>query len=119
MLTRKCSQIISELLGTGDFNVRLTVVKKFETRFVQKSAVDGAWKETFRDSIGGGIIHDSKTTYKVSCRTENNMVDFAVTGDKVINECWKYLANVDVARIDLTKFPTENNKTHSWIVARD
>jgi len=119
MLSRKCGQIIGDLMGTGDFNIRVTVVEKFTSRYVQKSAADGAWKETFRDAIGGGIIHDSKTYYKVVCRTEDNSVQFVVTGDNIINECWKHLINVDVARIDLTKLPIENKAPRSWIIARD
>lgn len=119
MLNRKCSQVISDLMNPGDFNIRVTVVKKMTSRFTQKSAVDGAWKETFRDSIGGGIIHDSNTYYKVVCRTEKGSNEFTVTGDKIISECWKYIVGCDVVRLDLTKMPVDKNKTHSWIVVRD
>lgn len=119
MLSRKCGQVISDLMNPGDFNIRVTVVKKLTSRFTQKSAVDGAWKETFRDSIGGGIIHDSKTYYNVTCTTEKGYKDFAVTGDKIISEAWKYIVDCDVVRFDLTKMPVDKNNRHSWIVARD
>lgn len=131
MLSRKCGQIIGDLMGTGDFNIRVTIVQKITSRFVQKSLADGAWKETFRDAIGGGIIHDSKNYYKVACRTEDKSVQFIVTGNNIINECWKHLINVDVARIDLTKVQRDSKEPNaglviqeykaprSWIVARD
>lgn len=119
MLSRKCGLLISDLMNPGDFNIRVTVVKKMTSRFTQNSAVDGAWKETFRDCIGGGIIHDPNTYYKVVCRTEKGCQELAVTGDKIISECWKYLIHCDVARLDLTKMPVDKNKAHSWIVIRD
>lgn len=119
MLTRKCGETICKLLGTKDYNVRITVVEKSKSRFVTKEAVETKWKETFRDSIGGGIIHNSTDTYHVRCQTESNDVEFILKGNSIIDRCWPYLQNVDLARVDITKYPIAVNNVHSWIIVRN
>ena len=119
MLTRKCQKSIGRLTSIGDSNVSMTIVGKKKSRFVQKSFIDRAWTEALMDAIGHDIINDSENTYLVSCQTEQEMADFSTEGDLIIHQCWKHLHNVDVVRIDITKFPTSNNKLRSFIIARD
>lgn len=116
MLTRKCG--VRELLRVGDYNVRVTVISKPKGRYIQKSLADGAWKEAFRDSLGGGIINDSKTEYLVICETPDKKIEFNSKGAEIIDFCWRYLQDVDIARLDLTKLPGNTKKPHSWIIMR-
>ena len=56
MLMRKCA--IDKLIQEGDFNVRLTVFNPAKCS-ANPEAQMGAWIETIRDSIGGGIVNST------------------------------------------------------------
>lgn len=47
--------------------------------------------------------------YWVRCETANLNEQITTSGNKIIDKCWKYVQNVDVARIDLIKYPFESN----------
>jgi len=102
----------NSLLQTGDFNVRVTVVDK------DKLTSEGAWKETLRDAIGGGIIH-SHDRYDISVYTINGFPHNAVLpGYQIIEHFFYLIKDEDMVRINLTNFPTENNNPKSWIIIR-
>ena len=108
MLTRNCGEQIAELLDKGNFNVRITVADKSST----------GWKEVFRDSLGGGIIH-SLEDYVVSCKAQDYDLEFKSIGREIMDSCWRIIKDSNVVRINITKLPIEKNKPHSWIIARD
>jgi hypothetical protein len=116
MLTGNCE--VQNFLRLGDHNIRISVVPKQNGRFVQKGLLDSVWREAFRDSLGGGIIHDCKTDYSVVCQLKDVKFDFVSKGNDIIDTCWKYLNDVDIARIELTKTPVYANSKRSWIIMR-
>ncbi|MDD2377160.1 MAG: hypothetical protein PHD15_07270 [Clostridia bacterium] len=119
MLSRKCGKNICELLVAGDYNVQITITEKIKSRFVQKSFVEWSWKQLLINTIGVEILNDSINTYLINYETERYMGNFATEGHQIIEECWKHLQNVDVVRISITKCPSEKNKIHTWIIARE
>lgn len=105
----------SSLLSIGDFNVRVTVVDK------DKLSSECAWKEVFRDTIGGGIIHDSTNQYYLEIRTGNgSCIDTTDIGENIIENNFDLFKNEDIVRISLVKLPTENksSKLKTWIIIR-
>ena len=105
--------IYNSLLRVRDFNVRVTVVDK------EKSSSESAWKEVFRDAIGGGIINDNINQYYFEIFTEPySYIYYVDTGADIINKYFDYFKNKDIVRLDITKLPVENNKPKSWIVIR-
>ena len=118
MLARKCEETIGKLLKQGDFNVRITVAKKMP-RGAKKPHVDESWKEALKESVGGGILFNSTNTYLVTCITENASTNFQATGNRILDECWKHIQNVNVFRINIIKHPTNKHNAHSWIIVRE
>lgn len=103
----------SSLLGPGDFNVRVTVVDK------SKINSENAWKEVFRDAIGGGILHDCINQYYIDLMTGSGKgLQTAYVGYEIINKIFNDIKNEDIIRINLIKFPTDKNNPKSWIVIR-
>lgn len=56
MLTRNC---VTDLFESGDFNVRVTLFDNNPKYYVPE-AYKGAWIETIRDSLGGGIVNSKE-----------------------------------------------------------
>ena len=106
---QKIKDLYKVLLQPGDVNVRVTVRKKYEE--------DGAWKEVFRDVIGGGIVHDSKNQYMVRISTDSGKeIQTADLGCDVIRNNFDFFKDEDIVRIDLIKFPTELHNPRTCIV---
>lgn len=116
MLIGNCD--IKEFFVIGEYNTSVTVVPKQKGRYVQKDLADKAWRETFRDSLGGGIVHDSKTEYLVSCKTKNGTINLVAKGNEIVNACWENLCDIDIVRLSLAILPANANKVHSWIIMR-
>lgn len=105
----------SSLLSIGDFNVRVTVVDK------SNLTSEGAWKEVFRDSIGGGIINDSTNQYYLEILNgSGKCVQTTDVGNEILNNNFDYIKDEDMVRISLVKLPTENkySKLKTWIIIR-
>ena len=101
------------LLKPNDFNVRVTVVDK------ESNSSEGCWKETFRDSIGGGIINDSTNQYYIDIITGSGAtIQVTDVGTNIIKDNFDCLKNEDLVRINLIKLPKENNNPKSWIFIR-
>lgn len=98
------------LLMPGDFNVRVTVVDKEKVT---------SWKEVFRDTIGGGIIHDHTNQYYLEIMTGSGKgIQTADVGEYLIENNFNFIKDEDVVRINLVKFPTEKNTPRSWVIIR-
>ena len=97
------------LLETGDINVRVTVKKRPD--------YEGAWREVFRDVIGGGIVNDTQNQYMVRIRTgAGKEIQTAEVGNNIIKNNFDFFKDEDIVRIDLIKFPTELHNPRTWIV---
>ena len=118
MLARKCEETVGKLLKQGDFNVRITVVKRLP-RNAKRSRIDDVWIKTLKESVGGGILFNSTNMYLVTCVTEHSSINFETTGNRIVDECWKYIQNINVFRINIIKNPYNRNNTHSWIIVRE
>ena len=75
----------------------------------KKLLIDSTWRQAFKNALGESIINNSMGLYWVRCETANLNEQITTSGNKIIDKCWKYVQNVDVARIDLIKYPFESN----------
>ena len=117
MLSKNCEKKVVKFLEKGQCNVKITIVDKVPMRS-GKLVVEESWKDTIKKSLGGSIINDSKTMYSVSCRNENEILNFTTTGNKIVETFWEYIKKSTIVRFDLTK--TKDFKTtKSWIIVRD
>jgi hypothetical protein len=120
MLIGKCERFV-RLLKKNDYNVRVTVVGKAQPG-IKESDVEGSWKDNFRDSLGGGIVHDPSLYYVKLHSVEaskDSLISLTAPGNKIIEKCWPYLRLADMARIDLEKLPRSGSNVRSWVVVRD
>jgi len=118
MLTRHCEKVIGGLIEKGDFNIRVTVGKKASV-LAERSFVDESWKEIIRKAIGVGITQNTTNTYLVYCNTEHSGLRVVTAGNQIIDECWNYIKNVNIFRINIIKCPANSHKVHSWIIMRE
>lgn len=120
MLTRKCQETTGLLITAEDFNVRLTVAKNASTnrRCVQKTLIEGVWKEYIRDSMGE--VLNKNTEYAVDCFVvkdgEVKRHSAHVLGNQIIPHFWKYILDADGIRISATQ---ATGKNLSWIIVRE
>lgn len=113
---KKVQELIDDsLLRVGDFNVRVTVVDK------GKLTSEDAWKEVFRDSIGGGIIHDTVNHYVIKIMTGSGIKIRTIDiGSQILENNFNSIKDEDIVRISLARIPAENKspKLKTWIVIR-
>ena len=105
-------EALNELLKEGDYNVRVTVGNR-------GNQTDGAFKELFRDSLGGGIIESKEImSFVVTGVTDlgttvNNRV--RIEGNKLIDIMDKCsLFDFTALRLDMV---TKTSKK-TWIIVR-
>ena len=101
----------------GKMNGRGAYIKK-DVTVVDKEKVT-SWKEVFRDTIGGGIIHDHTNQYYLEIMTGSGKgIQTADVGEYLIENNFNFIKDEDVVRINLVKFPTEKNTPRSWVIIR-
>jgi len=118
MLTKQCEKVMGKLIGKGDFNVRLTVGKK-PSPSANSSEAEQNWKELIIKAIGVGIMENPSDMYLIYCHTGTANFNVVTPGNKILSECWKYIRKVDIFRINIRKYKSNNNKVHSWIIVRE
>lgn len=107
--TKKIKDLNQFLFEPGDVNVRVTIRKKPD--------YEGAWREVFRDVIGGGIVNDAKNQYMIRVRTGSGMeIQTADLGVDLIENNFDFFKDEEVVRIDILKFPTEKHNPRTWII---
>ncbi len=120
MLTRKCQETTGLLITAEDFNVRLTVAKNASStrRYVQKSLIEGVWKEYMRDSMGE--VLNKGVEYAIECFVakdgEVKKYSAHVFGNQILDYFWQYIVDADGIRISATQ---ANGKNLSWIIVRE
>lgn len=111
MLTRKSQ--IEQLLEENDFNVRVTIYDptKVSNHQIYQNA---AWKEAIRDSLGGGIVNDSKL-YSISVKTLSGVLlnNLNVSGSEIANTILKFTKTPQPIRITVKT----TTSTRVWIIA--
>jgi hypothetical protein len=119
MLTEDVQKQIANLLAIGDQNVQVTVVAKYTGRLIDVLSYDELWKKAFKNSLGDDIINDAHNIYRFNCTTVKGCKPFATVGTRIIYECWKYIKDEDVVRIDIIRAPGITDQAKSWIVVRN
>ena len=114
MLTRKHGLAIGNLLGQNDLKVIVVVLEKKSSDDSQE-LLDRKRKQVIEDSLGSDVVNDSVNDYLIGCITENEIINFTIKGNHIIDEFLMYIKNVYAIRIDITKLPTNNNGINSWI----
>ncbi len=114
MLTGNCEQIIG-MLGNSDFNVRVTVTTK-PKEGTPHVLVDRTWEEIFKTCLGQGILSDDNGIYHVRLLTSKGSLMVKTTGFLLLEQCWPYLKDSDIVRIDIKK--GDNPVRRSWIIMR-
>lgn len=121
MLIRKCEETVGKLLSLGDFNVRVTLANELSTnpRFLQKSLVEGQWKEYIRDSLGGGVINDERAYEVTVLICKNGEVTKStvsnLNGNMILTMYWELFKEAEGIRIEIK---SSTNQTRTWIIAR-
>jgi len=118
MLNRNCQKIIGLLMTNKDFNVRITVAENTipTTRFTQKSAIVGAWKEYIRDSLGAIVNSDKELNVTVTVAKCGDVKDYManIEGNELVNHFWEQIRFADGIRVSIS----QKGKLLSWIIVR-
>lgn len=105
------SEVMANLLRTGDYNVRVTIGRTDNTS-------DLAFLELIRDSLGGGLIDSDDiydfTVYVVNKNGTTTSLKFNGSGKTIINQISYYIPNSPGMRFDVSY----GNKKRTWIIIR-
>ena len=105
------SEVMSKLLRTGDYNIRVTIGKTDYTP-------DLAYLELVRDSLGGGIINSgdiySCIIYVVHLDGKETSLRLEMAGKQIMAQTACFIKRSLGVRFDIS----DDKTVRSWMIAR-